>query len=405
MQKFLNIVLFSLGDIDITILHVFSKIVAPTSITMVFLIIVRFGYALFLKNNLKNNFHKKQKLDSQAQSEEYEKARNSMKEHLHKVTRNTIALFWIIEIIIGVIFLDAITPHVKITNIFTRPFFKSGKTSISVISIFLLFVLIYVSNFLSVQIKSIARELLGHQKRINARTVTMFSSLLRYGSLFIAFLIGLPIIGIDISSLTVIFGALGIGIGFGLQDFIANYVAGISINLSNVISEKDRVIIDKVEGDVQKINLLNTVIRSVLQEELIVPNKLIVGQPIQNLSHSDSMLTIGTVVQVSYKSDLHKVQRVMEEAAYKLKYLYSYNHVWFRLRSFDDSGITVSVWVTITFAHEHFAAQSDLNMLVWKAFREHEIEIPFPQLDLHVKNAPPPLHTRHEKPTDRKSVV
>ncbi len=403
MESFFAITLFSVGNVDITVAQVFSNLIAPTAITATIMLVLRFGYALLLKSSLKSDFQKKQKAGSAPQAEEYETALASIKEHLQRVTKSVIALFWVVEIIIGVIFIDAITPSVKITGIFTRPFFKSGNTSISVISIFLLFLLVYISNFMSVQIKRIASELLGHQKRINARTVAMFSSLLHYSSLFIAFLIGLPIIGIDVSSLMVIFGALGIGIGFGLQDFISNYVAGISMNLSNIISEGDRVIIDNVEGDVQKINLLNTVIRSVLEEELIVPNKLIVGQPLQNLSHSDSMLSIGTTVQVSYASDLHKVKHVMEEAAYKLKYLYSYNHVWFRLRSFDDSGITVSIWVTITFAHEHFAAQSDLNMLVWEAFRDNDIEIPFPQLDLHVKQAASmQLQTKREAPTEVK---
>ncbi len=389
MHISLNTLLFSFGDINVTMLQLVSKFIIPTLISVGLLGIIRFGYAVLLKNNLKNNFQKKRKKTNSVQDEEYEKAQESLKKHLHKITRSIIALFWISEIIIGVIFLDAIIPSVQITNIFTKSFFSSGKTSISIISIFLLCVLVYVSNFFSIQIKRIASDLLSHQKRLNTHTASIFSSILRYSSWFMVFLIGLPIIGIDISSLMVIFGALGIGIGFGLQDFIANYVAGISINFSNVISEGDRVIIDKVEGDVQKISLLNTVIRSVLQEELIVPNKLIVGQPIQNLSHSDSLLSIGTVVQVSYNSDLHKVKRVMEEAAYKLKYLHSRNHVWFRLRSFDDSGITVSVWVTIIYAHTHFAAQSDLNLLIWEAFKQNQIDIPFPQLDLHVKNDTP----------------
>ncbi len=215
-------------------------------------------------------------------------------------------------------FLSLLTVVARFFSIFSAPIFSSGKTKISFLSLFGIGFLVYFSNVLSLYLKKTSTTVFSLNKNKNTRFFKRLSGIIRYVSFFLFFLVGLPVLGIDISSLTVVFGALGIGIGFGLQDSIANIVAGITISFTRIITEGDRVFIQGIEGNVQKINLLNTVVRAVTEEELIIPNKYITSEPIQNFSHTDPKIIISSVVQVSYTSDLEKVEKVIFKSTRKM---------------------------------------------------------------------------------------
>ena len=276
-----------------------------------------------------------------------------------------------------------------IIGFLNEPFFVSGSTSISVVTLLLLIPIFYAATWAGNAIRSFLEG--GVLTRINLDASRKFSvvSLLRYAVMIVVVIIGLSIIGINLSSLAVIFGVLGIGIGFGLQGVVANFFAGIMIILSRPIKEGDRVHIGDLEGDVHQIKLLYSVINTITNETLIIPNRNITENNVHNQSYDDPSIILFTDVQVSYRSDLDKVHRVLTGVGEKSQFLIKGRSPRVLYRSFDDSGITVTLGVPISDAVDRHFARSSVILDIWRSFRDNAIEIPFPQMDLHVKDRPP----------------
>ena len=277
----------------------------------------------------------------------------------------------------------------SIFSFLSEPFFTSGTTRISVVTIILLLPIFYLATWAG----NSARRMLerGLLNRLNLDPSRRFSlvSLVRYGVITLVVVIGLSIVGINLSSLAVIFGVLGLGIGFGLQGVVANLFAGIMIILSQPIKEGDRIHINDMEGDVRQIRVLYTVVNTIANETLIVPNRQIVENVVHNQSYEHPGIIVLTNVQVSYRSDLDDVREVLMEVGNRSGYRVPGLDPRVIFRSFDDSGITVSLAIPIGHATERHRTRSDTIVEIWRAFRDNGIEIPFPQMDLHVKDAPP----------------
>jgi small-conductance mechanosensitive channel len=275
-----------------------------------------------------------------------------------------------------------------IVGFLNEPFFTSGSTTISVITLLLLIPIFYAATWVGNATRRILEN--GLLARINLDASRQFSvvSLVRYAVMTLVTVIGLSVIGVNLSSLAVIFGVLGIGIGFGLQGVVANFFAGVMIILSRPIKEGDRVHIGDLEGDVQQIKLLYSVINTITNETLIIPNRNITENNVHNQSYDDPSIVLFTNVQVSYRSDLDKVQRVLMEAGSKSSFLIAGRSPRVLYRSFDDSGITVTLAVPINHAVDRHVARSQVMLDIWRAFRDNAIEIPFPQMDLYVKQLP-----------------
>jgi len=202
-------------------------------------------------------------------------------------------------------------------------------------------------------------------------------------------IVGLSIVGIDLSALAVIFGVLGIGLGFGLQSAVANFFAGIVIIFSRPIKEGDFILVNNYEGTVEHIRLVSTVINTITDETIILPNSQIVDNYVHNYSFDDIAIVLCVEVQVSYGSDLDRVKAVLLRVAGRNPYAKEGDEGLVLFRSFDDSGITVRLCSNIRDAREKNRASSWMVLEIWRAFREAGIEIPFPQRDVHIKSMPP----------------
>jgi small-conductance mechanosensitive channel len=273
-------------------------------------------------------------------------------------------------------------------GVLNQPFYSSGGTEISVVTLLLLIPIFYAASWASRAIRrAVDRSILDRLSLDPAHRFSV-SSLLRYAVMIIVLLVGLSIIGINLSSLAVIFGVLGIGLGFGLQSTVANLFAGLVIILSRPIKEGDRILVNGYEGTVTHIRVINTVINTITNESLIIPNSQIVDNYVHNYSFDDPSIWICTPVQVAYSSDLDLVQRVLLSIPAQNPYAVSGTEGHFFVRSFDDSGITVSLCTEIRMAREKNYAISWTNMAIWRRFKEEGIEIPFPQRDVYVKQIP-----------------
>lgn len=201
--------------------------------------------------------------------------------------------------------------------------------------------------------------------------------------LYIAF----QAVGVDLSSLAVLAGAIGVGLGFGLQNVINNFISGIIILAERPIALGDRVEVGGVTGQVAKISLRSTTIVTNDNISIIVPNSDFITQSVINWSHGDPTVQMRLPVGVAYGSDTEKVRRVLLEVAAANPHVLKEPAPAVYFDSFGDSSLNfeLGVWTReMTFKPRRF--RSDLNFAIDAAFRANGIEIPFPQRDLHVRS-------------------
>ncbi|TVR68633.1 MAG: mechanosensitive ion channel protein MscS [Spirochaetaceae bacterium] len=267
-----------------------------------------------------------------------------------------------------------------------QPFFTSGGTSISVVTLLLVIPVFYVAGWVSRLARSSVEQ--GFRRHLSVDPARAFSllSIIRFTVMAITIVIGLSVIGINLSSLTVFFGVLGIGVGFGLQDVVANSFAGLIIVLTRPIKEGDRILVGDIEGTVKEIKFIHTIVNTVVNETLIIPNSVITSNSMHNYSYDDISILLCNNVQVSYNSDLDQVGEVLMEVGRRNPYGVAGEEPRYRVVSFDDSGISVRLCTWIRDARERIPAMSWGNLEIWRAFRKNGIEIPFPQMDLHVRS-------------------
>jgi small-conductance mechanosensitive channel len=273
-------------------------------------------------------------------------------------------------------------------SVLREPFYSSGNTEISVVTLVLLIPVFYAATWLGRLSRRVSNRALGERLALDPARRFSISSLLSYGVMGLVVVVGLSVVGLDLSALTVIFGVLGIGLGFGLQSAVANFFAGIVIIFSRPIKEGDFILVNNYEGTVEHIRLVSTVINTITNETIILPNSQIVDNYVHNYSFDDISIVLCSDVQVSYSSNLDRVKEVLTRVARRNPYAREGDEGLVLFRSFDDSGITVSLCSTIRDAREKNRASSWLVLEIWRAFRETGIEIPFPQRDVHIKSMP-----------------
>ena len=273
----------------------------------------------------------------------------------------------------------------QVWSVLTTPFTSAGSSRISVITILLAIPIVYLASWVSKLTRRVLETTVLRQLTISDASRFTISSLVRYGVLVVAILIGLSIIGINLSSLAVVIGALGIGIGFGLQNVVANYVAGLVIFFERPLKEGDRILVNGLEGDVVQIKLRSTVINTLTNETIVVPNSQLVGNSIHNYSYDDRRIVIVNKVQVSYSTDLDQALKVVLEVASRNPFSLADPAAGARVSAFQDSGIELVLWTWIGEATNKLSAVAWNNLEIWRAFKQSGIVIPFPQVDLHVK--------------------
>ena len=201
----------------------------------------------------------------------------------------------------------------------------------------------------------------------------------------IAIFASLALVGIDMTALSVFTGALGVGLGFGLKNIASNYISGFIILLDRSIRLGNVIQVGADGGMVTQITTRYTVLRHPGGTEFIVPNDSLISGVVQNQTYSDSRLRLATTVGVAYNCDLDLAMRLMvEAAATQLRVLADPGPKVF-LTLFADSSINLELGFWIADPEEGRGnVTSDINIAIWRAFREHGIEIPFPQRDVRV---------------------
>jgi small-conductance mechanosensitive channel len=212
-------------------------------------------------------------------------------------------------------------------------------------------------------------------------------TIVRYVLIVIGFIIIIQYIGVDLSVLTIIAGALGVGVGFGLQNITNNFVSGIIILFERPIKVGDRIEVGNVSGDVIRISMRSTTIITNDNISIIVPNSEFISSKVINWSHTDRNVRFNFPVGVSYNSDPERVRKILMEVAEENEGVLKNPAPDVLLEEYGDSSInfTLRVWTNEYITRPNIL-KSQLYFLAFKKFKEAGIEIPFPQRDIHVKN-------------------
>jgi len=202
----------------------------------------------------------------------------------------------------------------------------------------------------------------------------------------VAVLVSLSLVGIDITTLSVFGGALGVGLGFGLQKIASNYVSGFIILLDRSIRLGSVLSIDaNTSGVVTQITTRYTVLRGLAGTEYLIPNEQFVANVVQNQSFTDTRVFLKTAVQVGYTSDVERAMAILEEIARSQPRVLEDSPPRAYLTGFADSGINLEVGFWIADPESGTGAlRSDINLAIWKRFKAEGIEIPFPQREVRI---------------------
>ena len=219
----------------------------------------------------------------------------------------------------------------------------------------------------------------------------MLAKFIRAVLIVVAVLIALEQIGFDLTLLTVFGGALGVGIGLGLQKLASNYIAGFTILLDRSIRIGDLVTVDGRTGVVSNATSRYVVVRSGDGVEAIVPNETVVTTTVLNHSYTSPQIRIAVQVQVAYDSDVEKALGLLTEIALREpRVLRDAQAPKSFLVNFGDSGITLELGVWINDPHVgQLDLKSSLNRAILKEFGANGIQIPFPQREIRIVGAIP----------------
>jgi small-conductance mechanosensitive channel len=211
------------------------------------------------------------------------------------------------------------------------------------------------------------------------------ATIMGYVGFSIAFIGALYTAGIELSGLAIIFGALSVGMGFGLQGIVNNFFSGLILLIERPINIGDRIIIKGVEGYVNKISIRSTQIRTLEYNYEIIPNADIIANNVTNFMFKNSVGRISVFVGVAYNSDLDLVRQSLLEAAYALDIVVP-DKAEVLLKEFGDSAICFELRCFLKDINEKVRGASQLNFSIAAKFKENNIHIPFPQRDLHIKS-------------------
>ena len=216
------------------------------------------------------------------------------------------------------------------------------------------------------------------------------SRIFGYTLIAIGFYVAFQAVGLDLSSLAIVAASVGVGVGFGLQNIINNFVSGIIILAERPISIGDRIDVAGVAGRVTKIQLRSTTVVTNDNITMIVPNADFISNTVTNWSHGDPKVRIRVPIGVAYGSDLKLLQRLLLEAAEEHPKALRDPSPVVLFTEFGDSSLNfeLGVWTQeMTATPIHFTSQ--MNFIIEQKLRENDIEIPFPQRDLHVRSGLP----------------
>jgi small-conductance mechanosensitive channel len=263
--------------------------------------------------------------------------------------------------------------------------FNAGKQKLSLWHVLQGLAAVLATVLVALWLSSAVEARLNAAVGLDNNLRAVFARLSRALLILLAVLIGLPMVGIDLTTLSVFGGALGVGLGFGLQKIASNYVSGFIILLDNSIRIGNIITVGNDRGEVTRITTRYTVLKNLAGVEALVPNELLVGSVVQNESYSDRQVRIALPVQVSYDSDLERAMSIMAAAATAQPRVLADPAPAVLLKEFADSGINLELGFWVGDPEQGVGGlRSDINLALWRGFKQAGIAIPYPQREVRI---------------------
>ena len=264
-----------------------------------------------------------------------------------------------------------------------RVLFHAGETAVTVGSVAAAFVVLLLSWVVSQLVQRAITRALGSREGAREGGVRATRRLAHYSVMLVGTLLALRAVGIDLSTLFAAGAVFAVGLGFALQNITQNFVSGVILLVERSIKPGDILEVDGRVVRVQRIGIRAAIAKTLDDEEIIVPNSLLVQSSVKNFTFGDSVYRLRATVGVTYGSDMKRVREVLEETAKATDWRIKDREPLILLSEFADSSVVweVSVWMDNPWRMRR--SKGALQEAIWWAFQENDITIAFPQLDVH----------------------
>lgn len=267
--------------------------------------------------------------------------------------------------------------------------FKLGDNKITLLSIINFFLFIALFFTLAIWLSNTIEQRLKSSRNLNASLKVALAKLIKVIFITFAVLIALDTAGIDLTALAVFGGALGVGLGFGLQRIASNFISGFLLLFDKSIKPGDTISIGDKFGWVQELRARYIVVRDRDGVDTLIPNENLVTTDVINWSYGDMNVRLKAPISISYHDDPEQAMKLMVEAARETNRVLNDPEPVARLIAFGDNGIELECRVWINDPQQGLNnVRSDLNVNMWRKFKEAGITIPFPQRDVYIKQQP-----------------
>jgi small-conductance mechanosensitive channel len=268
--------------------------------------------------------------------------------------------------------------------------FSFGETRISSLLVIKVIVLSALYILVALWVAGLLDRRFHRSPHLNPSLKVALSKISKVLLLTVAILAALTEAGLNLGTLTVFGGALGVGLGFGLQKIVSNFISGFILLGDRSIKPGDVITIGDQFGWVRELRARYIVVRNRDGVETLIPNENLVTSDVINWSYSDLKVRLRVPVQISYDDDPEQAMEIMEQAAFACKRVLKDPAPVCRLMEFADSGISLELRVWVTDPQAGVAnVRSDINLAIWRGFKEAGITIPYPQRDVHLRHATP----------------
>ncbi len=264
---------------------------------------------------------------------------------------------------------------------------QMGQKRISVLEVGKLVLAVALLWMLALWIARLIENRISQAAYVNAGMQVALVKLSKFLLLVLAFLLALDAVGIDLTALTVFGGALGVGLGFGLQRIASNFISGFIVLFDRSIRPGDVITIGDKLGWVQELRARYVVVRDRDGVDRLIPNETLITNEVINWSFGDRNVRLKIPVSISYDNDPEQALALLLEAAKTNPRVLAEPAPGTRLIEFGDSGIKLELRVWIQDPESGLASvRSDINLAIWRAFKAAGIVIPYPQRDLHIRS-------------------
>ncbi|HYW22392.1 MAG TPA: mechanosensitive ion channel domain-containing protein [Nodularia sp. (in: cyanobacteria)] len=279
----------------------------------------------------------------------------------------------------------------KLIQTLTSPILTLGRSQYSVIYLLVLIVLLLGLMILAGAATNLLRTRILQFTGIDRGVQEAIAIITKYTIIIIGAIVLLQVWGLDLSSLTILASALGVGIGFGFQDIAKNFGSGVILLFERPIQVGDFVEVGDLEGTVERIGGRSTLLRTLDQISIIVPNSRFLEDKVINWSYKNTVSRLRIPVGVAYGSDVNTVKMALLEAAQEQTGVLSIPTPTILFIGFGDSSLNFVLLVWTANPSQQYLIKSNLYFRIEELFRQHDIQIPFPQRDLHIRSGNLPL--------------